>query len=232
MAGTISIRRSGSSSGCRPSEGGLRAAERAERWQAIGLDPTGQMQLNPLLHAERGTGRRQSALFDLWSTTGSPPPSARSPGRIYDVGELPVPTVAIALYEVFRHVMIEDGRVRRDAGPGASASASRAAASSSAMRSASTASGRKTGQPYSDAARRGRCSGHGRRHPRHGDARRRAWYHEAVVPMRTPRRSALRRDLQLDGSGVAVDLVEDRQHLPGEPLVAEAVEGIESRVIR
>lgn len=76
----------------------------------------GQMQLNPLLHAERVTGRKQSALFDLWSTTGFAAAVSEVTGpHLYDFGELPVPTVAITLYDVSRHVLIEDGRVRRDA---------------------------------------------------------------------------------------------------------------------
>jgi AraC family transcriptional regulator len=74
------------------------------------------MQLNPLLHAELVTGRKQSALFDLWSSTGFAAAVSEVTGpHLYDFGELPVPTVAITLYDVHRHVLIEDGRVRRDA---------------------------------------------------------------------------------------------------------------------
>ncbi|NEW89452.1 AraC family transcriptional regulator [Rhodopseudomonas sp. WA056] len=74
------------------------------------------MQLNPLLHAERVTGRRQSALIDLWSTTGFAAAVSEVTGpHIYEFGELPVPTVAITLYDVRRHVLMENGKVRRDA---------------------------------------------------------------------------------------------------------------------
>ncbi|KPG01437.1 AraC family transcriptional regulator [Rhodopseudomonas sp. AAP120] len=74
------------------------------------------MQLNPLLHAERVTGRRQSALIDLWSTTGFAAAVSEVTGpHLYEFGELPVPTVAITLYDVRRHVLIENGKVRRDA---------------------------------------------------------------------------------------------------------------------
>ncbi|PZR94824.1 MAG: AraC family transcriptional regulator [Stutzerimonas stutzeri] len=74
------------------------------------------MQLNPLDHAERVTGRRQSALIDLWATTGFAAAVSEVTGpHLYEFGELPVPTVAITLYDVHRHVLIENGRVRRDA---------------------------------------------------------------------------------------------------------------------
>lgn len=72
--------------------------------------------MNPLLHAELVTGRRQSALIDLWSTTGFAAAVSEVTGpHLYEFGELPVPTVAITLYDVRRHVLIENGRVRRDA---------------------------------------------------------------------------------------------------------------------
>lgn len=74
------------------------------------------MQLNPLHHAERVTGRRQTALIDLWSTAGFAAAVSEVTGpHLYEYGELPVPTVAITLYDVRRHVLIEDGAVRRDA---------------------------------------------------------------------------------------------------------------------
>ncbi|NSY98949.1 helix-turn-helix domain-containing protein [Agrobacterium tumefaciens] len=74
------------------------------------------MQLNPLLHAELVTGRRQSAIIDSWSTTGFAAAVSEVTGpHLYEFGELPVPTVAITLYDVRRHVLIENGRVRRDA---------------------------------------------------------------------------------------------------------------------
>ncbi|WNJ92930.1 AraC family transcriptional regulator [Bosea sp. 685] len=61
------------------------------------------------------TGRRQSALVDLWSKTGFAAALSDVTGpHLYDYGELPVATVAITLYDVRRHVLIEDGRVRRD----------------------------------------------------------------------------------------------------------------------
>lgn len=74
------------------------------------------MQLNPLRHAERVTGQRQSALIDLWSTTGfAAAVSEVTAPHLYEFGELPIPTVAITLYDVRRHVLIENGKVRRDA---------------------------------------------------------------------------------------------------------------------
>jgi len=74
------------------------------------------MQLNPLLHAELVTGRQQSALIDLWSTTGFAAAVSEVTGpHLYEFGQLPVPTVAITLYDVRRHVLIENDRVRRDA---------------------------------------------------------------------------------------------------------------------
>lgn len=74
------------------------------------------MQLNPLRHAELVTGRRQSALIDLWATTGFAAAVSEVTGpHLYEFGQLPVPTVAITLYDVRRHVLIENGRVRRDA---------------------------------------------------------------------------------------------------------------------
>ncbi|MFT4097950.1 MAG: AraC family transcriptional regulator [Rhodoblastus sp.] len=74
------------------------------------------MQLNPLQHAENVTGRRQSALIDLWSTAGFAAAVSEVTGpHLYEFGDLPVPTVAITLYDVRRHVLIENGAVRRDA---------------------------------------------------------------------------------------------------------------------
>ncbi|WP_341987871.1 AraC family transcriptional regulator [Azorhizobium sp. AG788] len=73
------------------------------------------MRLNPIKHAERVTGRKQSALIDLWSTAGFAATLSDVTGpHIYNYGELPVATVAITLYDVRRHVLIENGRVRRD----------------------------------------------------------------------------------------------------------------------
>ncbi|SFJ84813.1 AraC family transcriptional regulator [Bosea sp. OK403] len=73
------------------------------------------MRLDPVRHAEFVTGRRQSALVDLWSKTGFAAALSDVTGpHLYDYGELPVATVAITLYDVRRHVLIEDGRVRRD----------------------------------------------------------------------------------------------------------------------
>ncbi len=74
-----------------------------------------RMRLDPLKHAERVTGHRQSALVDLWSTTGFAATLSDVTGpHLYDYGDLPVATVAITLYDVRRHVLIENGRVRRD----------------------------------------------------------------------------------------------------------------------
>lgn len=73
------------------------------------------MRLDPVQHAEFVTGRRQSALVNFWSTTGFAAALSDVTGpHVYDYGELPVTTVAITLYEVRRHVLIENGRVRRD----------------------------------------------------------------------------------------------------------------------
>lgn len=73
--------------------------------------------IDPLEHAQRVTGRRQSALVDLWSTMGFAAALSEVTGpHVYDYGVLPASTVAITLYDVRRHVLIEDGRVRRDAG--------------------------------------------------------------------------------------------------------------------
>ncbi|MDQ1077626.1 AraC family transcriptional regulator [Pseudoroseomonas cervicalis] len=74
------------------------------------------MSLNPLQHAEHVTGCRQSALIDLWSRCGlTVAISEVTRPHLYDYGRLPVSTVAITLYNVRRHVLIEDGRTRRDA---------------------------------------------------------------------------------------------------------------------
>lgn len=79
-----------------------------------------RMRLDPVKHAELVTGRKQSALVDLWSTTGFAATLSDVTGpHVYDYGDLPVATVAITLYDVRRHVLIENGRVRRD-GPVAS----------------------------------------------------------------------------------------------------------------
>lgn len=70
---------------------------------------------NPIHHAERVTGRPQSALIDLWSTAGFAAAISEVDGpHVYAYGELPYTTVAITLYDVRRHVLIENGRVRRD----------------------------------------------------------------------------------------------------------------------
>jgi len=73
------------------------------------------MWLDPIKHAERVTGRRQSALIDLWSTAGFAAALSEVDGpHVYAYGELPYSTVAITLYDVRRHVLIENGQVRRD----------------------------------------------------------------------------------------------------------------------
>lgn len=72
--------------------------------------------LDPIGHAETTTGRRQSALVDLWTKVGFAAALSEVTGpHVYRYGALSVPTVAVTLYEVRRHVLIEDGRVRRDA---------------------------------------------------------------------------------------------------------------------
>ncbi|MGL4291818.1 MAG: helix-turn-helix domain-containing protein [Phreatobacter sp.] len=61
------------------------------------------------------TGRKQSALVNLWSTTGFAAALSDVTGpHVYPFGALPITTVAITLYDVRRHVLIENGRVRRD----------------------------------------------------------------------------------------------------------------------
>lgn len=73
------------------------------------------MRLDPVKHAERVTGRPQSALIDLWSRAGFVAAlSEVDAPHVYAYGELPCPTVAITLYDVRRHVLIENGQVRRD----------------------------------------------------------------------------------------------------------------------
>ncbi len=72
--------------------------------------------MDPVRHAEQATGRRQSSLVDLWSRVGFAAALSEVTGpHVYRYGALPVPTVAVTLYDVRRHVLIEDGRVRRDA---------------------------------------------------------------------------------------------------------------------
>lgn len=72
--------------------------------------------MNPRAHAEQVTGQRQSSIIDLWSSLGFAAALSDVTGpRVYEYGVLPVSTVAITLYDVRRHVLIEDGRVRRDA---------------------------------------------------------------------------------------------------------------------
>ncbi len=72
--------------------------------------------MNPLRHAELVTGKRQLVLIDLWSTVGFAAAVSEVTGpHIYEFGELPVSTVAVPLYDVRRHVLIEDEKVRRDA---------------------------------------------------------------------------------------------------------------------
>lgn len=71
--------------------------------------------LSPIDHANIVTGRRQSALVDLWKNRGFIAAISDVDGpRIYNYGSLPYSTIAITLYDVKRHVLIEDGRVRRD----------------------------------------------------------------------------------------------------------------------
>jgi AraC family transcriptional regulator len=74
------------------------------------------MPLDPIQHAELVTGCTQSALINLWSSAGlAVAISEVTEPHLYDFGRLPVATVAITLYGVRRHVLIEEGRVRRDA---------------------------------------------------------------------------------------------------------------------
>ncbi|MGA0598284.1 helix-turn-helix domain-containing protein [Enterovirga sp. CN4-39] len=71
--------------------------------------------LDPGEHAEHVTGRKQSALLDLWPDWNFAAALSEVTGpHVYEFGALSVPTVAITLYNVRRHVLIEDGRVRRD----------------------------------------------------------------------------------------------------------------------
>ncbi|MEN5084426.1 AraC family transcriptional regulator [Bosea sp. TWI1241] len=73
------------------------------------------MRLDPIKHAELVTGRPQSALIDLWSRSGFAAAVSEVDGpHVYAYGDLPCSTVAITLYDVRRHVLIENGHVRRD----------------------------------------------------------------------------------------------------------------------
>lgn len=73
------------------------------------------MQLDPIRHAQLVTGHEQAALVDLWSTAGFAAALSDVTGpHVYPYGDLPIATVAITLYDVRRHVLIENGRVRRD----------------------------------------------------------------------------------------------------------------------
>lgn len=73
------------------------------------------MWLDPVKHAEQVTGRPQSALIDLWSRAGFVAALSEVDGpHVYAYGQLPCPMVAITLYDVRRHVLIENGQVRRD----------------------------------------------------------------------------------------------------------------------
>lgn len=75
------------------------------------------MWLDPIKHAEQVTGRPQSALIDLWSKAGFAAALSEVDGpHVYAYGDLPCSTVAITLYDVRRHVLIENGHVRRDGG--------------------------------------------------------------------------------------------------------------------
>lgn len=76
---------------------------------------TFDMIANPVVNAEAVTGRPQTACVDMWRTTGfvAAISDVITP-LVYDYGELTETTVAVTLYDVRRHVLIEDGKVRRD----------------------------------------------------------------------------------------------------------------------
>ena len=71
--------------------------------------------LDPFAHAAHATGRAQTALVDCWANSGIAISLSDVTGpHLYEFGSLPVPTVAITLYRVKRHVLMVNGRVRRD----------------------------------------------------------------------------------------------------------------------
>lgn len=74
-----------------------------------------KIQFDPIKHAEQVTGRTQSSLINLWSEAGfAAALSEVNAPHIYAYGDLPCHTVAITLYDVRRHVLIENGHTRRD----------------------------------------------------------------------------------------------------------------------
>lgn len=71
--------------------------------------------LDPFAHAEHVTGRRQIGLVDAWTTSGVAVAISEVTGpHRYEFGSVAVPTVAVTLYGVRRHVLTVNGRVRRD----------------------------------------------------------------------------------------------------------------------
>ena len=71
--------------------------------------------LDPFDHAARVTGREQLGPFGCWTTSGVAASLSDVVGpHIYAFGAIPAPMIAVTLYGVRRHVLIEDGRVRRD----------------------------------------------------------------------------------------------------------------------
>ncbi len=71
--------------------------------------------LDPFAHAARVTGSTQVALVDTWASSGIAVALSEVTGpHVYQFGAMPVPTVAVTLYGVRRHVLMVDGRVRRD----------------------------------------------------------------------------------------------------------------------
>lgn len=71
--------------------------------------------LDPFAHACQVTGHTQTALVDSWATSGVAVALSEVTGpHVYVFGRMEVPSVAITLYGVKRHVLLVDGKVRRD----------------------------------------------------------------------------------------------------------------------
>lgn len=70
---------------------------------------------DPIAHAKSVTGQAQVPLVNAYDTIGVAVALSQVHGpHVYDYGALPVPVVAITLYDVERHVLMVDGCVRRE----------------------------------------------------------------------------------------------------------------------
>ncbi len=71
--------------------------------------------VDPLVHAEAVTGHKQLGVVDSWRECGLAVALSVVTGpHVYAFGAVPFQTVAVTLYGVERHVLMVDGRVRRD----------------------------------------------------------------------------------------------------------------------